>query len=57
MEPAYGAAFARAEGRRAWVGLVVYGGCIGVGLAAPLAALVLFGAVAVFYGITSQGKS
>jgi uncharacterized membrane protein len=57
MEAGYGAAFARAEGHRAWVGIVVYGGCIGVGLAAPIAALVLFGAVAVFYGVTSQGKS
>jgi TMEM175 potassium channel family protein len=55
MEPAHDAVFARAEGRRAWVGIFVYGGCIGVGLVAPLAALVLFVAVAVFYGVTSQG--
>jgi uncharacterized membrane protein len=56
MEPGHGAAFARVEGRRAWVGVVVYGVCIGVGLVAPVVALVLFLAVAVFYGVTSQGS-
>ena len=56
MEPPHDAAFARVEGRRAWVGVVVYGICIGVGLAAPVVALVLFLAVAVFYGVTSQGS-
>jgi uncharacterized membrane protein len=56
MEPGFEAAFARAEGRRAWVGVVVYAVCIGVGMAAPVAALILFVAVAVFYGVTSQGS-
>lgn len=55
MEPGHTAAFARVEGRRAWVGVVVYGVCIGVGMVSPVAALVMFAAVAVFYGITSQG--
>jgi uncharacterized membrane protein len=56
MEPGFAAPFARAEGRRALVGVVVYAGCIGVGLASPLVALLLYLAVAVFYGITSQGS-
>lgn len=55
MEPGYNRAFAVAEGRRAWVGVVVYGLCMGVGMFSPIAALVLFAAVAVFYGVTSQG--
>ncbi|HKP59204.1 MAG TPA: TMEM175 family protein [Polyangiales bacterium] len=55
MEPEYDRAFAVAEGRRAWVGVVVYGLCMGVGMISPVAALVLFAAVAVFYGVTSQG--
>ena len=55
MEPGYTPAFARVEGRRAWVGVVVYAFCIAVGMFSPIAALVLFAAVAVFYAITSQG--
>lgn len=55
MEPGHTAAFARLEGRRSWVGVIVYGVCIVVGLFAPVLALVLFAAVAVFYGVTSQG--
>ena len=55
MEPGHDAAFAAAEGRRAWVGIVVYAACIGLGLAAPIVALVIYAAVAVFYGVTSQG--
>jgi len=57
MEPGYTAAFARLEGRRAWVGVVVYAFCIAVGFFSPVTALVLFAAVAVFYGITSQGAA
>jgi uncharacterized membrane protein len=55
MEPGFTRAFAVAEGRRAWVGVIVYGLCMAVGLMSPIAALLLFAAVAVFYGITSQG--
>jgi uncharacterized membrane protein len=55
FEPPYDAAFARAEGGRAWVGIAVYAVCIGIGLLQPVAALVLYLAVAVFYAITSQG--
>lgn len=55
MEPGFTRAYATIEGRRAWVGVVVYGLCIGVGLISPTAALALFAMVAVFYGITSQG--
>jgi uncharacterized membrane protein len=55
FEPPFDADFARAEGSRAWVGIVVYAVCIGVGLLLPVAALALYLAVAVFYAVTSQG--
>lgn len=55
MEPEFDVAFAVLEGRRAWVGVVVYALCMGVGMLSPTAALALFAAVAVFYGVTSQG--
>jgi len=57
FEPPYDADFARAEGGRSWVGIVVYAACIGVGLLLPVAALALYLAVAVFYAVTSQGWS
>jgi hypothetical protein len=37
------------------VGIAVYALCIGVGLLLPVAALVLYLAVAVFYATTSPG--
>jgi uncharacterized membrane protein len=55
MEPGFTRAYAIVEGRRAWVGVFIYGLCMGVGLISPTAALVLFATVAVFYGVTSQG--
>ena len=51
----YDAAFARVEGRRAWVGVVAYLACALVGLAVPFAAAFLYLAIAVFYAVTSQG--
>jgi uncharacterized membrane protein len=55
FEPGYGAGFARRERGRAWVGVVVYGGCALIALAVAWLALVLYAAVAVFYALTSQG--
>lgn len=57
MEEGFDSAFARAERKRAWVGVIVYGVCIGVGMLSPVAALILFSAIAIFYGITSQGHT
>ncbi len=55
FEPGFDARFARSEGSRAWVGVLVYAICIAVGMLSPIAALVLFLAVALFYAVTSQG--
>lgn len=55
LEPPFDAAFARAEGSRSWVGVVIYAVCIGVGVLSPVAALGLYLAVALFYAFTSQG--
>ncbi|MEV6427320.1 hypothetical protein [Nocardia sp. NPDC051463] len=55
LEPAFDAAFARRESVRAHPGIVIYAICIGVGLIQPVAALILYLVVAIFYGFTSQG--
>ncbi|MFE7798046.1 TMEM175 family protein [Nocardia sp. NPDC057440] len=55
LEPAFDSAFARRESVRAYPGIVIYAICIGVGLIQPVAALILYLVVAIFYGFTSQG--
>ncbi|WP_433201203.1 TMEM175 family protein [Nocardia sp. CA-107356] len=57
FEPGYDAAFARRETTRAYPGILIYAVCIAVGLFWPVAALILYLLVAVFYAITSQGWS
>jgi uncharacterized membrane protein len=57
MREPFGSAFARGELRRSLVGVVIYGLSGIVALVAPLAALALFLAVAVFYAITSEGAA
>lgn len=37
--------------------MIAYSACIPIGLASPIAALVLFLVIAVFYAVTSQGWS
>jgi uncharacterized membrane protein len=55
FEPGFDAAFARRESVRAYPGIVIYAICVGVGFVLPVAALILYLVVAIFYGITSQG--
>ena len=57
FRPGFDTEFARREGLRAWVGIVAYACCIAVGIVVPVAALILYLAVAVFYAVTSQGWS
>lgn len=56
LEPGYGADYARAERRRSAVGVIFYGLGVGVAVAVPLGAVLLFLASAVFYGLTAQGS-
>lgn len=52
----YTSGYARAERRRSAVGVLFYGLGIVVALLAPLVAVLLFLASAVFYGLTAQGS-
>ncbi|MFQ6327987.1 TMEM175 family protein [Nocardia sp. CWNU-33] len=56
FELGFDSAFARRESVRAYPGIVIYAVCIGVGLIQPVAALILYLVVAIFYGFTSQGR-
>jgi uncharacterized membrane protein len=57
LEPAYPPGYALRERRRAAVGVVLYGLSIGVAFAAPLVAVLLFIASAVFYALTAEGST
>jgi uncharacterized membrane protein len=57
LEPPQTAADAALELRRASVGVVVYAGAIVVALIAPVASLLVFIGIAIFYAVTSQGVS
>ena len=52
----YSAAYARAERRRSAVGVIFYGLGIAVAVVAPLVAVLLFLASAVFYAFTAAGS-
>jgi uncharacterized membrane protein len=54
--PPFDAAYARLERRRSWAGVVAYTVGIGVAIAAPIVALLLFLAAAAFYTLTSSGS-
>lgn len=56
LQDPFDAAYARREVRRSLVGVVVYAIGIGVAVALPLLAVVLFIASAVFYALTAQGS-
>jgi uncharacterized membrane protein len=55
LEPEYDAAYARSELKRGWLGVPIYVTATIVGIFLPLLALLLYGAIAVLYAITSQG--
>lgn len=55
LEPGYDDVHARAELRRGWVGVPIYGAATVISLVLPIAALVLYVAIAAIYAITSQG--
>lgn len=55
FEPGYGAAYARAELRRAVIGPLIFLVAIPIAWFAPLVALFLFIAIAVLYAATNQG--
>jgi uncharacterized membrane protein len=57
LEPAFDAAHARAELRRAVVGPVIYILAIPVAILAPVVALLLFVGIAILYALTNQGAS
>jgi uncharacterized membrane protein len=55
LEPEFDATHARIEGRRGWLGVPIYIAATVIALVMPLLALVLYGAIAALYAITSQG--
>jgi hypothetical protein len=55
LEPGYDAAYARSELKRGWLGVPIYVTATIVAIFFPLLALLLYGAIAVIYAITSQG--
>jgi uncharacterized membrane protein len=55
LEPGYDAAYARSELKRGWLGVPIYVTATIVAIFLPLLAVLLYGAIAVVYAITSQG--
>jgi uncharacterized membrane protein len=55
LEPGYDAAYARSELKRGWLGVPIYVTATIVAIFLPLLAVLLYGAIAVIYAITSQG--
>jgi uncharacterized membrane protein len=55
LEPEYGLDYARAEGRRAVIGPLIYLFAIPIAIVAPLIALLLYIGIAVLYALTNQG--
>jgi uncharacterized membrane protein len=55
LEPEYDAAYARSELKRGWLGVPIYVAATIIAIFLPLLALLLYGAIAVIYAITSQG--
>ena len=55
LEPEFGAAYAQAERGRASIGPVVYGLAVPLAYFFPIAAILLYVALAVLYALTNQG--
>lgn len=55
LEPEYDAAYARSELKRGWLGVPIYVAATIIAIFLPLLALLLYGAIAVIYAVTSQG--
>jgi uncharacterized membrane protein len=55
FEPGFDAAFAQVESRLAWIGVLLFAGCVAVAFLAPWVSLVMYVLFTASYGIASSG--